>query len=162
MTDNLPPSRGGKPSWASSAAAQRVMRGNRHRDSRPELAVRRAAHALGLRYRVATAPLAGVRRTADLVFPGQRVAVFVDGCFWHGCPRHYVASKTNRDFWDNKIAANRLRDNETNELLDQAGWVALRFWAHEEPASVATQIYRVVHKRRTRKQQSTPQKHAID
>ena len=76
------------PSWASSKTARATMLANRSRDTGPELAVRRAVHSLGLRYRVDVRPLPGIRRTADLVFRPARVAVFVDGCFWHGCPDH--------------------------------------------------------------------------
>ncbi|MGI8446713.1 MAG: hypothetical protein ACR2MP_05920 [Streptosporangiaceae bacterium] len=85
------------PSWASSARSRNVMRGNRSRDTRPELAVRSAVHRRGLRYRVSVRPLPEVRRTADLVFPSERVAVFIDGCYWHGCPEHYVPSLSNRN-----------------------------------------------------------------
>jgi DNA mismatch endonuclease (patch repair protein) len=73
-------------SWASSDGVRASMRANRGRDTNPEVALRSAVHALGLRYRVAWRPIKGLRRTADLVFPTERVAVFLDGCFWHGCP----------------------------------------------------------------------------
>src|SRR5690242_1595504 len=101
------PRRGGAPrllivgnhtSWASSEGVRASMRANRGRDTAPELAVRRAVHRLGLRYRVSARPIASLRRTADLVFPRQRVAVFVDGCFWHGCPVHHTVAKTNAAF----------------------------------------------------------------
>jgi DNA mismatch endonuclease Vsr len=82
-------------SWAASPAVRRVMQGNKSRDTKPEIAVRSAVHALGMRYRVSTRPLAGLRRTADLVFRSARVAVFVDGCFWHGCPAHHSPPKTS-------------------------------------------------------------------
>lgn len=124
------------------------MQGNRPRDTKPELAVRRAAFALGLRYRVGRKPLADHRRTADLVFPRARVAVFIDGCFWHGCPAHGSQPKANVDYWEPKLARNRERDAETDDLLRVAGWVPLRFWAHEDPASVAVQIAEVVAARR--------------
>lgn len=135
-------------SWAKNAVTRRVMQGNRGRDTRPELQLRRAAHALGLRYRTSTRPLAGVRRTADLVFPRARVAVFVDGCFWHGCPTHYIASKTNAGFWSTKIKENIIRDQETNELLIAAGWQPLRFWEHEDPIAAARRIFEIVQARR--------------
>ena len=92
------------PGWASSPATRKVMQGNRSRDTKPELAVRRAVHALGLRYRVAQQPLREVRRSADLVFPSVKVAVFVDGCFWHGCPEHYREPGSHIDYWRPKIA----------------------------------------------------------
>lgn len=124
------------------------MQGNRSRDTRPELAVRRAAHALGLRYRTSARPIAGLKRTADLLFPKVRVAVFVDGCFWHGCPLHYVASKTNSEFWAAKIESNIQRDEETDRLLLEAGWQSIRIWAHRDPQEAATYIMHIVRSRR--------------
>ncbi|MFE8886861.1 very short patch repair endonuclease [Pseudarthrobacter enclensis] len=135
-------------SWASTAAVRKSMQGNRYRDTKPELAVRRAAHALGLRYRVAVQPVQGLRRTADMVFPRLKVAVFVDGCFWHGCPEHYKEPRSHVDYWREKIAGNRLRDRQTTGLLNREGWLALRYWAHEDPVSVAKQIAEVVDQRR--------------
>jgi DNA mismatch endonuclease, patch repair protein len=126
-------------SWASTPAVRRVMQGNKSRDTRPEIAVRSAVHALGMRYRVSARPLRDLRRTADLVFRNARVAVFVDGCFWHGCPQHHAPPKTNA-----KIRGNKTRDEDTTERLRQEGWTVLRFWSHEEPLSVATQIAKVV------------------
>jgi DNA mismatch endonuclease (patch repair protein) len=131
-------------SWATSSAVRRVMQGNKSRDTKPEIAVRCAVHAMGMRYRVAARPLAGVRRTADLVFRRERVAVFVDGCFWHGCPAHHAPPKTNAGYWANKIEGNRIRDLHTTALLDAAGWTVLRFWSHEQPLAVAAQIAEVI------------------
>ncbi len=117
------------------------MRANRSRDTRPELAVRRAAHALGLRYRVSVRPIPTLRRTADLVFTRARIAVLVDGCFWHGCPEHYTVAVTNADFWAAKVTRNRDRDVQTSGLLREAGWTVLRFWEHEDPAETARAIH---------------------
>jgi len=127
-------------SWASSSRVASVMRGNRSRDTEPELAVRRILHAQGLRYRVNIRPLPLLRRTADIVFTAKHIAVFIDGCYWHGCPEHYVASKSNRNYWDAKITANRARDNETTVLLSKAGWIVLRYWSHVPPEEVANSI----------------------
>jgi DNA mismatch endonuclease, patch repair protein len=127
-------------SWAASPAVRRVMQGNKSRDTRPEIAVRCAVHAMGMRYRVAARPLAGVRRTADLVFRRARVAVFVDGCFWHGCPVHHAPPKTNAGYWAMKIEGNRVRDQHTTTMLRAAGWTVLRFWSHEQPLAVASRI----------------------
>src|SRR5690606_26089746 len=80
-------------SWATSPASRAVMRANKGRDTRPEMAVRSELHAMGLRYRVGVRPLEGLRRTADVVFSRERVAVFVDGCYWHGCPDHHRPAK---------------------------------------------------------------------
>jgi DNA mismatch endonuclease, patch repair protein len=112
------------------------MQGNRKRDTRPELAIRRAAHQLGLRYRVSARPLPHLNATADLVFPRARVAVFVDGCYWHGCPEHYTPSRTNPSYWGPKIARNQERDSRVTAELSSEGWTVLRFWEHD-PADVA-------------------------
>lgn len=105
------------------------MRSNRRRDTSIELALRSVLHARGFRYRVDYAPV-NLRRRADVVFTAHRVAVFVDGCFWHGCPQHYVAPKSNWEFWSAKVAANRARDIATSEELRHAGWTAVRIWEH--------------------------------
>jgi DNA mismatch endonuclease (patch repair protein) len=131
-------------SWASSPAVRRVMQGNKSRDTLPEIAVRRAVHAMGMRYRVCARPITEIRRTADLVFRRSRVAVFIDGCFWHGCPAHHASPKTNPEYWAQKIEGNRARDMNTTELLMAAGWMVLRFWSHEEPLEVAARIAKVV------------------
>lgn len=132
-------------SWASDAGVRASMRANRRRDTVPELAVRRLVHAAGLRYRVDFAPLSANRRLkADLVFTRARVAVFVDGCFWHGCPRHHTVAKRNAGFWAEKVAGNRTRDKRTNSMLGEAGWTVLRFWEHEDPAEVAERIVETV------------------
>lgn len=125
-------------SWASSAATRNVMRANRRRDTGPELALRSALHRMGYRYRVDTPPLPDLRRRADVVFTRQRVAVFVDGCYWHGCPEHYRVPMTNPSYWTGKIAGNRERDADTDERLRQAGWSPVRIWEHETvPDAVA-------------------------
>jgi len=134
-------------SWASSDRTRNVMRGNRSRDTRPELAVRSATHRLGLRFRVATQPVRHIRRSADMVFASARVAVFVDGCFWHGCPEHYVPSNSNRQYWADKIARNRVRDADTDRRLLDEGWLPVRVWAHEDPKSAAAMIAAIVRQR---------------
>lgn len=116
------------------------MQSNRGRDTVPELALRRAVHALGLRYRVSVRPLPAVRRTADLVFTKAKVAVFMDGCFWHGCPDHHTRSATNAAYWAEKVRRNRERDAETDRLLAEAGWLVVRVWEHEDPVSSARMI----------------------
>lgn len=118
-------------SWASSEGAARSMRANRGRDTTLELNIRRRLHAAGYRYRVDYAPISGTRRRADIVFTRLRVAVFVDGCFWHGCPIDYTAPRSNADFWRAKLDSNRARDLDTNARLAETGWVVLRFWEHD-------------------------------
>lgn len=101
--------------------------------------MRRRLHAAGLRYRVDFAPLGG-RRRADIVFTRQHVAVFIDGCYWHGCPDHATFPKRNSDYWLPKLARNVERDRETDQSLREAGWTVLRFWEHESPDDVARRI----------------------
>lgn len=131
-------------SWASSAANRRSMVGNRSRDTVPEKALRSLLHRRGLRYRVAAKPLPKMRRTADMVFHGVRIAVFLDGCFWHGCPDHFVPPKTNPEYWDKKIGGNIRRDRDVDEQLVQEGWLVMRFWEHESPDVCAEAVYAAV------------------
>ena len=125
-----------------SAATRRRMQGTKRRDTPAEVALRRLLHARGLRYRVDFGVLG--RRRADVAFPRARVAVFVDGCFWHGCPVHGTQPKQNAEWWRQKIDANRKRDRDTDERLTAAGWCVLRFWEHEDlglaAERVATQV----------------------
>ncbi|KAB2340904.1 very short patch repair endonuclease [Actinomadura rudentiformis] len=123
------------------------MKANRGRDTKPELALRRAVHALGLRYRVSVRPLPGVRRTADLVFTRAKVAVFLDGCYWHGCPDHHTKAATNAAYWADKVEKNRARDRETDALLEAAGWMAVRVWEHEDPREAALKVESIVRAR---------------
>jgi DNA mismatch endonuclease, patch repair protein len=116
------------------------MLGNRRRDTKPELAVRKLLHARGLRYRVDLAPLKGYRRRADVVFTRRRIAVFIDGCFWHGCPLHYRVPGTNAGYWQPKIARNVERDAETTVALAAAGWVVLRYWEHLPASDIVDDI----------------------
>ncbi|WP_430600861.1 very short patch repair endonuclease [Brevibacterium sp. K72] len=109
------------------------MAANRGRDTKPELRIRSALHRRGMRFRVDVAPLNQLRRRADIVMTKARIAVFVDGCFWHGCPDHFVQPRTNAEFWREKIQRNRTRDWDTDQRLEQAGWKVLRFWEHEDP-----------------------------
>ncbi|MCK5945527.1 MAG: very short patch repair endonuclease [Planctomycetes bacterium] len=114
----------------------------RGRDTSPELLLRRLLWARGMRYRVHFRTPAG---RADLTFVGKRVAVFVDGCFWHGCPEHYVTPRSSREFWATKLRANVQRDQRQTEVLECAGWTVLRFWEHEvgeDPEAVASCIAR--------------------
>ncbi|MEU3766914.1 very short patch repair endonuclease [Amycolatopsis keratiniphila] len=139
---------GQRPTTASSPAVRKSMQSNKGRDTKPEMAVRRAVHAMGLRYRVSVRPLPEFRRTADLVFRSARVAVFVDGCFWHGCPVHHTVAFTNAGYWADKVVRNRERDGETDRVLTEAGWTAVRVWEHEDPVEAATRIADVVRSRR--------------
>jgi DNA mismatch endonuclease (patch repair protein) len=138
---------GRRESWATTDRSRASMRGNRSRDTKPELALRSAVHALGLRYRVSARPIPSLRRTSDLVFRRAKVAVFLDGCFWHGCPDHYVKAQANSEYWSEKIRRNRDRDRDTDELLRNADWLPLRIWAHEDPIPAALKVAEAVKSR---------------
>ena len=117
------------------------------KDTNAELAVRHLLHAAGLRYRVEY-PVPGMaRRRIDVAFTRARVAVLIDGCFWHGCPRHATQPKANAEWWRNKLDRNMARDRETTEHLIAAGWVVLRFWEHEAPEEVAGSVRAAVQRR---------------
>lgn len=119
------------------------------RDTAPEVAVRRLLHASGLRYRV-NVPVPGARRrTIDIVFGKIKLAIFMDGCFWHGCPQHATQPKANAEWWRAKLDKNMARDRETTDQLRAAGWTVLRFWEHESPEKVARQIADTVSERRS-------------
>lgn len=115
------------------------------RDTSCEMAVRRELHRRGMRYRVSYRPVGDLRRTADIVFIRQRIAVLIDGCFWHGCPTHYrPATGARRQFWASKIAENRRRDRDSTDAFVAAGWIVLRFWEHEDPVVVADRVVAAV------------------
>lgn len=99
----------------------------RGKDTTPELALRKTLWKMGYRYRLKN-KLPG---KPDIVFPGVKLAVFIDGCFWHGCPEHNTTPKSNAQFWAVKLNKNKERDRKVNELLMDAGWEVLRFWEHE-------------------------------
>lgn len=118
------------------------------RDTGPERALRRALFAGGMRYRVHHPVSVGPRRHADIAFTRARVAVFVDGCYWHGCPAHASWPKANAEWWRAKIERNRLRDQDTDERLMAAGWLSVRVWEHEDPMEAAARIAAIVRQRR--------------
>jgi DNA mismatch endonuclease, patch repair protein len=128
---------------ASSDLIQQRMRATKRRDTRPELALRSQLHRLGLRFFV-DRPVGGTRRRADIVFPRKRVAVYMDGCYWHGCPTHGTTPKQNTDWWIAKLTANRARDEDTVAKLCAAGWTVLRFWEHDDPEMAAAQVASVI------------------
>jgi|SRR5215203_33313 len=121
------------------------------RDTLPELAIRSELHRRGLRFRVDRPPVPGIRSRADIVFGPARVAVYVDGCFWHSCPEHGTRPKANAEWWEQKLRRNRQRDAETNRALQAAGWEVVRVWEHEDPSEVAERVEAIL---RTRRQAS--------
>ena len=129
---------------ASSEVVRKRMQSTPRRDTPAELRIRRLLHAGGLRYSVDAKPLPSSPRRADIVFRRARVAVFVDGCFWHGCPLHATWPKANAQFWQDKINANRRRDADTNARLADAGWLVIRAWEHDSPTRVAARVSKTV------------------
>lgn len=128
----------------SSPEASRRMAKVRQKGTGAEIELRRELYRNGLRYRVGYVVLRRPRRVADIVFPRRKIAIFVDGCFWHGCPQHATWPKRNAEFWREKIEANRQRDADTNERLRSIGWTVLRFWSHESPTEAARVVAHVV------------------
>ncbi|MEU3493665.1 very short patch repair endonuclease [Kitasatospora cineracea] len=137
------------PPTASSPSVAARMSRQVSRDTAQEIAVRRLLHRSGLRYRVNARVPGMPRRTVDILFPGPRVAVFLDGCFWHGCPEHATSPKSNADWWRTKLDRNMDRDRETTDHLTAEGWVVLRFWEHESVEEIARLVHdRVVARRK--------------
>lgn len=134
----------------STPEARVRMQRVRQKNTSAESALRRELHARGLRYRIHVPVLVKPRRVADVAFTRLRLAVFVDGCFWHGCPLHATWPKQNAAFWREKIVANQLRDRDTDERLRADGWKVVRVWAHESPQEAAARIEAIVHKRKAR------------
>ncbi|WP_331956325.1 DNA mismatch endonuclease Vsr [Pengzhenrongella sp.] len=116
------------------------MSRQRRRDTAPELRLRRELHRRGLRFGVDRALPGLPRRRADIVFSRARIAVFVDGCFWHSCPEHATHPASNADWWCEKLARNVARDRETDERLTSADWTVLRFWEHADPVEAADAV----------------------
>ncbi|MFC5949757.1 very short patch repair endonuclease [Pseudonocardia lutea] len=127
---------------------RRRMQLQRRRETAPEMALRRELYRLGRRYRVHVRPIPALRRTCDIVFRGAQVAVEVHGCFWHGCPDHSRASKSNSEWWREKIDRNRRRDADTQSSLTEAGWALVVVWEHDDPAEAAQRINDLVLARR--------------
>jgi DNA mismatch endonuclease, patch repair protein len=125
----------------TSAGATAVARGNRRSGTKPEIALRSELHRRGRRFRKDhLLRVGGVRARVDIVFTRQRVAVFVDGCFWHGCPDHQTVPRRNREYWVPKLKANRERDARVDAALRAEAWRVLRIWEHETPSAAADQV----------------------
>lgn len=139
---NVPPHPG-----SSSAALSARMSKAKRRDTAPEMLLRRELHRRGRRFRVVMKVPGNNRRTIDIAFTRQKLAVFVDGCFWHGCPEHGNQPASNPEWWRRKLAANVARDRDTDRLLRAAGWSVLRLWEHEPAVTAADQVERRLHLR---------------
>lgn len=132
---------------ASNDATRQRMRNTKRKDTKPEIALRSALHRLGFRFRV-NVPINGSRRRSDIVLASDRVVVYIEGCFWHGCPEHGSVPKRNRRWWIEKLAANHARDQETDADLTADGWLVLRFWEHDDPVAAAATVEEAVISRR--------------
>lgn len=135
-----------------NADIRRRMQKQARRDTNPELALRKELHSRGLRYRLDVAPIAGMRTRADIVFRPSRVAVFVDGCFWHRCPEHGTIPTNNREWWIAKLEKNVLRDRRIDAELRAEGWIPLRVWEHEDVREAADIVERTVRRNRSAEQ----------
>ena len=133
-----------------SIAVRNVMRANKGVDTGPEIRLRSLVHRAGLRYAIDVRPESDINRRADLVFRAAKVAVFVNGCFWHGCPKHYSPPKSNKRYWSEKVRRNRERDVETRSLLKRRGWRVLVFWEHQSAQSCSERVVSVVSERKKR------------
>jgi DNA mismatch endonuclease (patch repair protein) len=120
------------------------MRAQRTKDTESERLLRSALHRRGLRYRIDQKLPFVPRKTFDVVFPRQKVAVLIDGCFWHGCPLHATWPKANKEWWENKLNENRARDQRTNEALIANGWTVVRVWEHVDAEVAAERIAAVL------------------
>ena len=129
---------------AISKKVSGAMRSMPEHSTGPEMAVRRLLYAKGLRYRVQYPVPGAPRRTIDIAFPGKKVAVFIDGCFWHGCTEHRNIPAHNRDWWKDKIEQNRSRDRDTDEKLHDAGWYVLRYWEHDPAERIVSEVRNVI------------------
>jgi DNA mismatch endonuclease (patch repair protein) len=146
MTANKVARKSDAPRPSDDATRARMTR-QRRRDTRPELRLRSELHKLGLRYRLEVKLVPSIQRTADIVFPRARVAVFVDGCFWHSCPIHGSLPKANREWWRAKLEANVSRDRDTDERVTEDGWIVVRAWEHDDPVLTARRVEQLVRSR---------------
>lgn len=147
------PQRGGRGSdrypYPASDAVRRSMLGNRRTGTAPEARVRSAVHRAGLRFRKDySIRLEAGHTRADLAFPRLQLAVFIDGCFWHGCPRHGTAPRHNAWYWTSKLRGNRMRDQRATEGLRRRGWVVRRYWEHMPSAEIAERVVALVRRLR--------------
>jgi DNA mismatch endonuclease (patch repair protein) len=143
----------------SSSAVRSVMQGNRGQDTKPEVLLRAELHRRGLRFRKHAQPLPDVPCRVDIVFSRARVAVFVDGCFWHRCPKHGVRPHANAGYWNAKLDRNVARDSANDAALRTAGWLVLRVWEHERPPDAADRVEQVVRGKARMKATDAPDAH---
>lgn len=132
--------------WIPSPVHSRIMRANKRSDTKPEVALRSALHRTGFRFRKdVPLRLGGSVIRPDIVFSRKKVAVFVDGCFWHGCPDHYRSPRQNLEFWSRKLQVNVERDARQTALLLENDWTVIRIWEHEPVQDAVAQITAILH-----------------
>ena len=131
---------------ASSPRVRKVMQATPSRDTAPERALRSALHRMGLRFLKNKEPASGIGCKADVIFQRAKVCVFMDGCFWHGCPKHFRAPKTNTEWWLEKVRDNQERDKKKTNLIKKQGWVVLRYWEHDTQRNKVIKIARKIFK----------------
>lgn len=125
---------------ATNEQTRRRMLATRRRNTSGEVALQTHLRRMRIRFSVDVPPIPGQRRRADLVLFRHRIAVFMDGCFWHSCPTHGTQPKSHRAWWRQKLDTNKKRDLDTNRSLRRAGWRVIRAWSHDDPASVASRV----------------------
>jgi DNA mismatch endonuclease (patch repair protein) len=125
------------------------MVANRGHDTEPEREIRSALHRSGLRFRKHSRPVSALRCEADILFPREQIAVFIDGCFWHHCPRHGQIPKANEGWWRDKFHATTQRDRRNDRILSEHGWEVIRIWEHESVSDAKKKIQEAVKRRRT-------------
>lgn len=135
-----PNNQGSKGPTPLSDTIRRRMETARQRDTSIEVRLARELHDLGLSFESNVAAIPGTRSRPDLLFATPKIAVFVNGCFWHGCPDHGTWPKHNAAWWRTKIEANRERDVKNDDVLTRAGWIVLRYWEHDDPRVAAREI----------------------
>lgn len=135
---------------ATSAASRARMTAQPQTETTPERALRSVLHGRGLRFRKHVAPVPALRCRADIVFRAQQIAVFVDGCFWHFCPKHGSVPKANAEWWREKLERNVARDRRNDQVLERKGWAVLRVWEHEDPRLAADRVESLVKARSLR------------
>lgn len=131
-------------SWATNPAVRRSMQANRSRDTLPEVRFRATLHRLGLCYFKHRRPIPGLRCEPDVLFPRIRLAIFLDGCYWHGCAEHGAYPTANADWWRAKFERVRARDLRNDQALRAAGWTVLRVWEHEPPDEAARRVHALI------------------
>ncbi len=129
----------------SSAAVTAAMKGNRRANTKPEALIRASLHRLGYRFRKDTIiKIDKIKPRPDIIFPQKKVAVFIDGCFWHYCPEHGHIPKSNVQYWQPKLKRNKERDRENTNALTANGWTVLRIWEHTPIKLAVSQIIRTL------------------